>query len=562
MSDTLPRKGDTGNARFVTGCAHREVNERNPKLADIPLVVADDSAQQRMDEGLVFEEQVFNELCRLHRCSNLRDRDDTEEETVKAMLRGDLIIVGPTLPTINHRSGRPDLLLRYGASPLPTGNWAYLPVDVKNSSPFEGTAKGCEWRVSGLNNPWLENSAVETFNKSKTKKDQSLQLAHYWLMLKDLGHAPEIPSNGATINPGIGVVWRDLDDPSDSYVATAIAEWHRRWAAINAMRDGEELLTRPFLHGNCETCVWRDFCEEIIIEEQHVSLLSGIGEAAVSKLAAVGIHSIPQLAACNPTAGTLKELKMTKTLSGAIDSARVLLSGAKIPFTPRDATNVYVPRADVEIDFDVENDGSDFLYLYGCHVSRRISNDKWTDGEYLSFHTFVRNDPLEEARLLADFWRWLNATVSQTEAAGQTIAVYCYSGDIAELPRMREVVTRHPTYPELPSIDDVNNLGTQPWWVDMYKITKNLVWPTRKLGLKYVAPLAGFSWDAEDAGGANSIQWFRIASDPSHPEALTMAEKLLRYNADDVLATKYLRHWLDDGASGRTWHIPSVTSLD
>ncbi|MFM7409293.1 MAG: ribonuclease H-like domain-containing protein, partial [Actinomycetota bacterium] len=72
---------------------------------------------------------------------------------------------------------------------------------------------------------------------------------------------------------------------------------------------------------------------------------------------------------------------------------------------------------------------------------------------------------------------------------------------------------------------------------------------------------AGFEWDADDAGGANSIQWFRMASDPSHPDAAAMAEKLLRYNADDVLATKFLRQWLDDGTAGRGWQIPSVTSL-
>ena len=127
---------------------------------------------------------------------------------------------------------------------------------------------------------------------------------------------------------------------------------------------------------------------------------------------------------------------------------------------------------------------------------------------------------------------------------------------------MREAVARNPSFPGMPTIADIDALGQQPWWIDMHKITKNYLWPTRKVGLKYVAPLAGFSWDAEDAGGANSIMWFRTASNPGHPDARAMAEKLLRYNADDVLATKHLRHWLDDGTTGRGWTIPSVTSLD
>ena len=71
-----------------------------------------------------------------------------------------------------------------------------------------------------------------------------------------------------------------------------------------------------------------------------------------------------------------------------------------------------------------------------------------------------------------------------------------------------------------------------------------------------------FEWDAEDAGGANSIVWFMTASNPEHLDAQAMADKLLRYNADDVLATRHLRQWLDDGTNGRGWSIQPVETLD
>ena len=41
-----------------------------------------------------------------------------------------------------------------------------------------------------------------------------------------------------------------------------------------------------------------------------------------------------------------------------------------------------------------------------------------------------------------------------------------------------------------------------------------------------------------------------------------MRDRLLQYNEDDVVATLVVRDWLDDGLSGRTWTIESVTALD
>lgn len=560
MSDPKPRTGDLAGTRFVLGCAHREVNDRDPALADIPRIPVDEQTQQRFDEGLEFEEMVFAELCRIHKVRNLRDADDTETATLAAMNRGERIVIGPSLPVVNHRGGRPDVLLRHGTEPMANGKWAYVPVDVKNSKPLEGSAKPRDWQVSTLAEPWFESSAPTDLGKGGPKEDHSLQLAHYWLMLVDLGHAPAIPPIGGTINPGLGVVWRDLDDAKKSFVALAVQEWDRRWTAINAMRDGHDRLTRPFLHSNCDQCHWRDFCEDIVVRENHVSLVSGVGEAAVRDLAAVGIHLVPELAACDPSADDVNGLKLNSRLRKAIDAARVLESGSDVPFSLRGEDLVAVPRADVEIDFDIEND--DIVYLYGCHVSHRTGPNSWSEGEFTSFHSFDRTDPDTEARLLVEFWTWLHGLVASTHADGKTLAVYCYSGDFAEIPRMKEASLRHPDFPGMPSIEMIAGLADQDWWVDMNKVVNRYLWPTRKLGLKYVAPLAGFEWDADDASGSNSILWYRAASDPGHPDRDALAAKLLRYNADDVKATQLLRWWLNDGVESRGWSIEPVEILD
>jgi predicted RecB family nuclease len=113
----------------------------------------------------------------------------------------------------------------------------------------------------------------------------------------------------------------------------------------------------------------------------------------------------------------------------------------------------------------------------------------------------------------------------------------------------------------VPTPEEISALETRPWWVDMHTAVKNFHWPLRKLGLKDVAKCAGMEWDASDAGGANSMLWYRAACDPSHPDAAAMAEKLVRYNTDDVRATWILRRWLNDGIEGRGWSIRPVESL-
>jgi predicted RecB family nuclease len=558
---SLPlQKNDVANARFVVGCSHREVNNRNPEYSNLPRRSPDDQQQMRMDEGILFEQGIFQQLCELHKVSPMREHHEPEGATSSAMKRGDKIIIGPELPTINHRSGKPDILVRHGDSPMENGLWAYIPIDVKNSKALEGTRKARPMKVSQLNSPWVTTSSEQNIGVGKPKEDHSLQLAHYWLMLVDLGHAPNIEPIAGIIDSSCSVVWRDLDDGKDSFIAQSLAEWNERWAAITAMREGGELRTRAVYRAECEECPWHDICENALIEEQHVSLVEGVGVVAVAKLADAGIETIPQLAAldhsmldANPT------LPYFKGLERHVDAARVVLHGGTFPFSKRNASLPHVPRADVEIDFDVEND--DVLYLLGNYITQKQPDGSYDNGKFVSFHYFDRSDPDEEGRQLAAFWKWLYDTVNETQAAGKTVAVYCYAGSFAEIPRMKEASARNSHVPGVPSIDEIANLANEPWWVDMHLIVKELHWPTRKLGLKYVAKLSGFSWDAEDAGGGNSIVWYRQACDPSDPESAALQAKLLRYNEDDVQATLYLRRWLHQGITGGDWTLQSVTTL-
>ena len=128
---------------------------------------------------------------------------------------------------------------------------------------------------------------------------------------------------------------------------------------------------------------------------------------------------------------------------------------------------------------------------------------------------------------------------------------------------MNEVATRHANLAGMPTLDQIQDFVTSEFWVDLKKTVDRFVWPTDGLGLKKIAPLANFSWHSEDAGGDNSMLWFEKAMNSADAnERQEMRDRLLQYNEDDVVATLVVRDWLDDGLSGRTWTIESVTALD
>ena len=77
------------------------------------------------------------------------------------------------------------------------------------------------------------------------------------------------------------------------------------------------------------------------------------------------------------------------------------------------------------------------------------------------------------------------------------------------------------------------------------------------LGLKLVAPLAGFTWDVDDPGGAGSMLRYDEAVGAEAPEERERAQEwLLEYNRGDVEATLAIRDWIE------TASIPSVASPD
>ena len=625
--------GATGDGRFTTECAHREVNNRNHAYDDLPRTEPSAFVQLLMEKGFEHEADVFSRLEQAHGVVRLPAMSPHElaEETALLMRKGARLILAGGLPTVSGRSGKPDILIRVEQTSRHAA-WGYVPVDVKSHRAFDGKAKAKTWSIGSVDDPFLDVAApVEQLGTPAL--NDSLQLAHYWEMLAELGWTPSVDPIGGIFDIDLRLVWRRLDEPmwrhehpntgtteSRSALDILDIEWEFRWEAISLMLDGGNPITEPILHGSCSTCEWKDVCHDELEAAEHVSLIAGVTRAHVKKLASIGVRTQTQLANLDVTAAALidrahankvdiaryraaakdhpipgdsvakitgkskKALEFLESeglisvadlvsldsrlasmpwfsnVTRRIDSARVRLHPDGLPHLPRFEEVPAVPRADVEIDVDMEN--SDVVYLWGTNATVRVAvgTPSTVTGGYRPFHTLAGGHA-DEAEAFVAFWDWMHAVIGECARSGTTVRFYCYTD--AENTKMHEIASRWPDFPGMPDHETIDAFCATDQWVDLKKNVESLIWPTDSLGLKKVAPLAGFSWRDEDAGGDNSILWYELAvTSQDEAERRAMSEKLLRYNEDDVLATKVLREWLDDGLNGRGPVFRSVTDLD
>lgn len=201
-------------------------------------------------------------------------------------------------------------------------------------------------------------------------------------------------------------------------------------------------------------------------------------------------------------------------------------------------------RFDVEIDIDVEAYLDHGAYLWGAY-----------DGD--TYHPFVTWEPLggqAEGENFARFWAWLMGRRYAAEQAGQTFGAFCYSAH-GENHWLRFSARRfHGKVEGVPSEAEVLAFIQSGQWHDVFVAVKNNLVGPEGLGLKVVAPAAGFSWEANDVDGEASVNLYREAVGlDTHVDAETSANvraTLLSYNGDDCRATAAVRWWLNAGAPG------------
>ncbi len=516
-----------------------------------------EAIQDAIEAGKEFEAELFTQLANAAPDHVQLIGDESFrtglEETLAAMDRGVPVILRAVLPDDpgGHRKGRPDLLIRHGDA-LPA---TYLPGEVKLHKFLErrpSTARTTyEVTVAPVRDPQARSVLENARPRVRRLEDDALQLVHYTRMLEAMGRHPGPAHHEAFVISGddwadweLGEphgTWIRLDEPAfetfsrteSTKKRTALERYDHEFGfrlqvAQNAAA-GKPAIVVPIYSAECDGCPWYAGCEPTFAADPTTTF--GSWRPTVREwlaLRTLGVVTVEQLAALQLTDEWLGKYKAEidakgnwrKRLDLTIEKARLAVAGHTLAF--RNAKSVRAPKADVEIDLDMENDTDNRVFLWGARLRR---------GDQVSFHAFAHWSELDDAdeRTVADqLTDWLAQQRDSAAAAGESIMVF-HHGDV-ERQRLRQI--------QGPSA--VKDIGVD--FFDTHRWAETNLVATRGHGLKPLAGELGFEWRDDDPGGRNCQLWLEAARASTDPvERKALQDRVLAYNEDDTAATAWIR---------------------
>ncbi len=522
------------DAAVVTRCRRRVHLEHDPAAAGVPRAALDATAARRIADAAAHRRRVADRLAGYHTADWSEVSPDLPAEqrcaaTLALLMQGAPLVWGGLLlaDPQNGRRGGVELLVRHRDG--------YLPVIVVR---HKVTDPGSGARTSSLARPTL--AGIDPTRKVRPQSRDQLRLAHAVRLLQAAGLAARGRPTGGVVGLEADVVlWHDLDAPTWPGGRTAMAEYDARFAdrlaVARAAATEAEPLAEPSRVTECRSCPWWPLCGPALRASRDVSMVLR-GEDAVA-LRAAGLSTVDELAALDPADGP------PVPMAGMPFRDAVLLARA----WQRDLTlvrrnrRIAVPRADVEVDVDMESFDESGAYLWGCLLS---GSDIGIAGGYHAFATWEPVPTLDEARSFAEFWVWLTDVRCRAAVRGLSFAAYCYN-EQAENRWMFCSAERFAGSPGVPTVAAVQEFITSGQWIDLYGVVSAEFLCAHGKGLKTIAPAAGFSWHDPEASGENSMRWYSdaVGLGGGQPDP-TQRARLLTYNADDVHATRALRRWM------------------
>lgn len=511
-------------------------------MRQVPLLPPGPAAEQRIADAAAHRRDIAS---RLVEANGAGDRwvtipralptVDRVDATHQAMANGAPYIWGALLRADRegHRRGGVELLVRTDRG--------YVPVLVVRR---RITDRGAGASTTVLTDVDPEHRMPDPVRKVRPQPRDQFRLVHLRKMLQTAGYAEHGRALGGVIGLDADVVvWHDLAAQTWPGGRSALDEYEVRFAdrlaVASAATAGEPALAEPSRILECRRCPWWPTCEAELNRTRDVSLVVRGEDAA--ELRKAGVSTVDKLAALSPsdeppvswTAGTFAD---------AVVLARAWLADLTVV---RRVSEIVVPRGDVEVDIDMESFGEAGAYLWGCLLT---GADIGMAPGYRAFATWEPLPTADEARSFAEFWTWLSDVRARTAAAGLTFRAYCYNA-LAENRWLFGSVERFGEYEGIPSRAELESFVDSEEWVDLFRSVSDQFLCSQGKGLKVIAPVAGFRWRDPEAGGEASMGWYRdaVGMDGDPPDQ-SQRERLLRYNEDDVLATRALRGWMSNQA--------------
>lgn len=447
------------------------------------------------------------------------------------------------------RVSRPDLLIKVGTSD--TGYPIWAPVDIKSHNPLVENKSNNVYITK-----WPDfNPEIAEVITSRLEEDDALQLAHYLRHLQSLGLSDKSAWAGILGRDQSFIAWANLDALTLG-TESALTVYELAFAEaikikdLAIAREADPTLPAATIArrvSECTTCEMRKICrsemEAFDNGAGHVTLLSKVtaGKASANL---DGIESITELA---------KATGLNSFGMEAVKRAKVWQS--KIPVLLNPSEEFKVPTFDIEIDIDLENSqaaaqeagledspGRDVLYIYGFGIHDRTINPDWRSVTVDCIDDFSDTDA-SEFQIYSQMWQRLEEEVAKAEAAGKSVGIFHFGAH--EQIWWRKFANIHALKPGTPTLDRVETFMSK-YLINLLPIARQVALPVSGYSIKTLAPLAGFNWEVDSAGGDNSIVVYqRAISSKSSPQEKADAVKWLRdYNRDDVKATFAVREYL------------------
>ncbi len=311
------------------------------------------------------------------------------------------------------------------------------------------------------------------------------------------------PLEGYILNGSKMLLGFSLDDFRGAYEA-GLAE-------IRDMLAGR--CPPPHLSSGCKQSPWFQECVALAEAANDIALLYNVKEKTLSALRENGVRTVRDAAAMDIDALLEAAPQLArKTLERLVFQARALLEGRHFVRKP-----IRLPAAAAEYHFDIEGDPlRQVEYLFGFLIR---------SGEAERYEYFLAEKPEDEEKM---WWGFLDWTAKLPEE----FVVYHYG--TYEKSRLTMLENRYGRTPDLDRF--------RAAMVDLNEAVKEaIVFPLYFYGIKNIGEYVGFERSKKIAGGGESVAYYEDWLAKGDRKKL---DAIIRYNQDDVIATRYLKDWL------------------